>query len=73
MREANGGIDAANGAQIEGYSRHKRLHIRYLFQWPFPEDPWGMAKMAKEILIGFHPETLKFPSPSDGGGVGWGW
>lgn len=71
MREANGGIDAANGAQfenlishygkqaakagikrsdilaankkvrgvIEGYSRHKRLHIRYLFQWPFPEDP----------------------------------
>jgi hypothetical protein len=71
MREANGGIDAADVAQFEnlishfckqaarvglkrsdvlaaikkvrgvseGYPRHKRLHIRYLFQWPFPEDP----------------------------------
>jgi len=54
MREANGGKQAAKvglkrsdvlaaikkvRGVSEGYPRHKRLHIRYLFQWPFPADP----------------------------------
>ena len=40
---------------------------------PFTAHPAKEKRPFFELQAGAHPETREFPSPSDGGGQGWGW
>ena len=54
------------------YDRNRSYHSKeYKLSRPAPETVKETAK-AKGVPNSPHPETQEFPSPSEGGGSGWG-